>query len=106
MTLKPKSQLYKVRSEVIQLDKVDFLENTAREISDKWVKNFIRKFTSFGYIPTNGVIQVTPNPKKPGRYILVDGAHRLTALCIILERKLKDQFGSAPASAVEMAVKE
>lgn len=106
MTLKPKSQLYKVRSEVIELDKVDFLENTAREISDKWVKNFIRKFTSFGYIPTNGVIQVTPNPKKPGRYILVDGAHRLTALCIIRERKLKDQFGSAPASAVEMAVKE
>lgn len=106
VTLRSKSQQYKVTVVVLRLDAIDFTERTPREIVEAKVGEFISKILHFGYISTNGVIQVTPNPLKPGRFILIDGAHRKTALVRIKDSGEKDVYGRDPAEAVVMAVKE
>lgn len=61
VTADSRSLQFGVHSAEHELDVVDFLESTLRDITSGTVDDFCSTFLSFGCIPRNGFIIVTPS---------------------------------------------
>ncbi|KAK1870229.1 hypothetical protein I4F81_012691 [Pyropia yezoensis] len=98
----PSSDYVIASKRYVPIEAIRIAPRTVRTINRGTVDEQLRSYRDFGYTTTYGMISVCADPECPGAedsFLLVDGAHRLTAL-----RELHKEGHANAVGGVQVAV--